>query len=158
MTALMTPPSPRLPRDLGASAILARFATFLRSLLTGGAATLVDVALLFILTSTFAFSPRAANVPALLAGALVQFFGNRHFAFRAGAGRVGRQAFLFALTEIVSLALNAIAYDAVARAIPLSPPAAALARAMTTNLVFLLWSYPVWRCVFRADTRAAQRG
>ena len=53
-------------------------------------------------------------MPALLAGAVVQFAGNRHFAFKAASRSLRRQAVLFALTEAVALTLNAFLYHAVA--------------------------------------------
>src|SRR6185503_4659886 len=123
--------------------------------LTGGAATLADMACLALLVGAMHVSPRAASLPALLVGAVVQFAGNRHFAFRAASGSLRRQAALFALTEIVALALNAALYDVAARALPLGTASAVLVRAVTTNLVFLLWSYPVWRRVFEVDGRAS---
>jgi putative flippase GtrA len=128
--------------------MLARFTTFARSALTGGAATLADLTVIAFATSVLHASPKAANVPALLVGAVVQFFGNKHFAFRARGGNLRRQAALFVATEAVALVLNAALYHAVASLFPLVPATAVLARAITTNLVFLLWSYPVWKRVF----------
>lgn len=126
-----------------------RLLTFLRSALAGGAATLVDVAVLAVLVSLFGLAPRVANVPSLVAGAGVSFVGNRHFAFRAGAGSLPRQAARFALVEIVGLALNAVLFDLAARALPPSALAATAARLAIGHVVFLAWSYPSWRRVFR---------
>lgn len=129
--------------------------TFLRSLITGGIATITDMTLLAFAVGVLHVSPRAANVPALLAGAIAQFFGNRHFAFRASKGKLGRQAVLFGLTEAVALGLNAILYNAVATFFPLTTLTAVVARALTTNAVFLCWSYPVWKRVFSVRTESA---
>jgi putative flippase GtrA len=139
---------PRRARDFG---------RFLRSALTGGAATLADVAVIGIAVGLFQVAPRAANVPALLVGAAIQFFGNRHYAFRASSGGLARHAILFAVVEVVALALNALLYDAVASRLPLDAGGAMVARALTTNLVFVLWSYPAWRRVFASGT-PKQRG
>ena len=133
-------PSPRL---------LARLATFARSALTGGAATVVDLGVIAFAVGVLHAPAAAANVPALLAGAVVQFVGNRHFAFRAGGGDMRRQAVLFALTEAVTMLLNGVLYHLVATRVALGPAGAVVARAVTTNLVFLLWSYPVWSRIFR---------
>jgi putative flippase GtrA len=133
----------------------ARFATFLRSALTGGAATLVDLAVIGAAVGLWHLSPAAANAPALLAGATVQFFGNRHFAFRARGGQLGRQAALFALAEAVTLALNFALYNAVVSRIALGAAGAVLTRAVTSNLVFVLWSYPVWKRIFQPAARPA---
>jgi putative flippase GtrA len=143
------------PKTSVAVPALTRFATFARSALTGGAATLADLAVIAFATGALHASPKVANVPALLVGAVVQFFGNKHFAFRAGGGDLRRQAALFVATEAVALALNAALYHGVASLAPLTPATAVLARAITTNLVFLLWSYPVWKRVFAAPAARA---
>ncbi len=132
----------------------ARLATFVRSALAGGAATLADLVVLGVAVGVLHVTPRVANLPALLVGAAVQFLGNRHFAFRAGKGPLGRQALLFALGEAIALVLNAALYDGVARLVPLSAAGAVMARAVTTNVVFLAWSYPVFKRVFRAPAGA----
>jgi putative flippase GtrA len=142
------------------SPLLTRFATFLRSLLTGGAATLADVGALAFAVGLLHASPAAASVPALLVGAAVQFFGNRYFAFRAARAPLANQALLFVATEAVTMLLNAVLYQAVAARLPLTLITAVIARIITTNLVFLLWSYPVWKRVFKpelAPSRATAR-
>ncbi len=126
-----------------------RLFRFLRSLLAGGAATLVDLGVLAILVSGFGLSPRIANVPALVAGGVVAFFGNRHFAFRATGGKVSEQAALFAVVEIIALALNGLLFDAAVRALPGHTDLYALVRLVTSHVVFVAWSYPLWRLVFR---------
>jgi putative flippase GtrA len=126
----------------------ARVATFLRSALAGGLATIADLGVIALAVGVLGVSARAANLPALLCGAMVQFFGNRHFAFRARSGSLRRQVVLFAATEAVALALNGVLYDLVAQRFTLGTATAVLARAITTSLVFLLWSYPVWKRVF----------
>jgi putative flippase GtrA len=129
--------------------LVARFATFLRSLLTGGMATLADVATLAFAVGVLHVSPSKASVPALLVGAAVQFFGNRYFAFRAARAPMANQAALFVATEAVTMVLNAALYQAVASHVHLTLTTAVIARVVTTNLVFLLWSYPVWKRVFK---------
>jgi putative flippase GtrA len=148
----------RRPRSASLKPLSERVATFLRSALAGGVATFVDLAVIAGTVGVLDASPRDANVPALLAGAVVQFFGNRHFAFRAGGASFGRQAALFAASEAVALALNAALYHAVAVAVPLDAAGAVVARAITTNLVFVLWSYPVWRRVFQPARAAGAAG
>jgi putative flippase GtrA len=123
-------------------------ATFARSALTGGAATLVDLGVIAFAVGLLHVTPAAANAPALLAGAAVQFFGNRHFAFRSKGGSLARQAGLFAVTEVVTLLLNFLLYHLVVTHVALGPAGAVLVRAITTNAVFVLWSYPVWSRIF----------
>jgi putative flippase GtrA len=127
----------------------ARLATFARSALTGGAATLVDLAVIAFAVGLLHLAPAVANVPALLAGAVVQFFGNRHFAFRGGSGGLARQAGLFAITEAVTMLLNGVLYHLIVTHVTLGTAGAVLVRAVTTNLVFVLWSYPVWKRIFQ---------
>jgi len=125
-----------------------KLATLFRSTIVGGAATAVDLLVLFLCMQGLGWSARAANIPALIAGGLVNFHGNRAFAFRA-TGAVERQAALFVLAELVTLGLNGVLYDAVVRAMHPAPIPAMVARLVVQNLVFLGWSYPVWRRVFR---------
>ena len=126
-----------------------RLATFARSALTGGAATVIDLGVIAFAVGLLHVTPAAANAPALLAGACAQFFGNRCFAFRNQGGSLARQAGLFAVTELVTMLLNFLLYHLVVTRMALGPGGAVLARAITTNLVFVLWSYPVWARIFR---------
>ena len=139
-----------------ARSLSSRLATFARSALTGGAATIVDLAVIALAVGVLHAPARAANVPALLAGAIVQFVGNRHFAFRAGGGDAKRQAILFALSEAVTMLLNGVLYHAVTTQMTLGPMGAVIARAVTTNVVFVLWSYPVWSRIFRPALPATE--
>ncbi len=117
---------------------------FLRSLLAGGMATVVDVGVLALLVAA-GVDARIANVPALLIGAIVSFVANRWFAFRAH-GDVARHAFGFSIVEAIALGLNAVLFDFAVRVVPGHP---VIERLVTTNLVYLLWSYPLWRLIFR---------
>jgi putative flippase GtrA len=121
---------------------------FLRALLAGGAATLVDLGVLALLVSLVGMSPRAANVPALVAGGLVAFVANRHFVFRAAAGSIVRQATLYVLVEAVALGLNGVLYDVVMRALATHGAWYAAVRLVTSHVVFLAWCFPMWRLVF----------
>ena len=120
-----------------------------RAGLAGGAATLSDLAVLALLVSALHVDARIANVPALLVGGVVNFVGNRHFAFRAARGSLARQAALYTLVEVVALALNGVLYDASIALVPGARGAYWLVRLATSHVVFLCWSYPLWRRVFR---------
>ena len=127
----------------------------LRALLAGGAATLSDVAVLAVLVSLVGLAPRAASVPALLVGGVVNFVANRHFAFRAVQGSLARQAILYTLVEIAALAANGALFDLVIRLLPNGLAWAYVpVRLVTSHLVFLAWSYPLWRFVFRVPRPA----
>lgn len=113
-------------------------------MLAGGLATLVDVGALALLVMA-GVDPRIANVPALLLGAIVSFVANRRFAFQA-RGDVARHALGFSVVEAIALGLNAVLFDVAVRLVPGHP---VVERLVTTNLVYLFWSYPLWRMVFR---------
>lgn len=135
---------------------LRRLGQLFRAFLAGAAATLADLAVLTVLVSGLGLAPRVANVPALLVGGVVNFLGNRHFAFRASTGSLPRQAALYTLVELVALALNGVLFDVAMRALPAHGAAYLLTRLVTSHVVFLLWSYPLWRLVFRVE-RPAER-
>ncbi|HTQ47199.1 MAG TPA: GtrA family protein [Polyangiaceae bacterium] len=123
----------------------------LRAGIAGIAATASDVATLALLVSVLHVDPRVANVPALVVGGVVNFVGNRHFAFRAQAGHVGKQAAGYTAVELVALALNGLLYDIVLRLVPGARPLYWLVRLATSHAVFLGWSYPLWGRVFRVQ-------
>ena len=125
-----------------------RILRFLRAGAAGLAATAVDLAVLALLVQVVHLDPRAASIPALIAGGVANFVGNRHFAFRAQSGPLARQAVLYTLVEVIALALNGVLYDAVLRTTPVTASAYVLVRIVTSHLVFLCWSYPLWRRVF----------
>ncbi len=122
--------------------------TLLRAGVAGLAATAADLATLTVLVSVPHVDPRLASLPALLVGGVVNFLGNRHFAFRARDGNVGKQVAGYTAVEIVALAVNGLLYDTVLRLVPGARAAYWLVRLVTSHAVFLGWSYPLWRRVF----------
>ena len=85
---------------------LVRLLRFGRALVVGSGATLTDFSVFTTCVRGMGMAPTSARLPALLAGACFQFFGNRSYTFRARAGSLSRQAWLFLLAEGVTLALN----------------------------------------------------
>ena len=122
-----------------------------RSLVAGAAATLADLGALAVLVSVAGLAPRVASLPALVAGGAVQFFGNRRWVFRAENGSLPRQVILFVLVEAIALGLNALFYDGAMHAV--SPHLYLAARLVTSNLVYVIWSYPMWHFVFGVERR-----
>jgi putative flippase GtrA len=116
-------------------------------MLAGGIATLVDLGTLGLLVSVLGVPARTASVPALLLGGSANFLGNRHFAFRATSGDAGRQAMLFGLVFVATFALSALFFDLATRA-GFGPYW--LVRLVVSNVVYLAWSFPMYRLVFRA--------
>jgi putative flippase GtrA len=122
--------------------------TLLRAGVAGLAATAADLATLAVFVSVLHVDARLASLPALLVGGIVNFLGNRHFAFRAKDGDVGKQVAGYTAVEIVAVALNGLLYDTVLRLVPGARAAYWLVRLATSHAVFLGWSYPLWRRVF----------
>jgi putative flippase GtrA len=127
-----------------------------KSMVAGGAATVVDLGALAFMVSLVGISPRVASVPALVLAGTVSFLGNRHFAFRAGAGDASRQAKLFVLVHLAALAWNAILFDLAIRGLGDRVPYWAL-RMVVSNVVYLSWSFPMFRRVFRVQASSAAR-
>jgi putative flippase GtrA len=127
-----------------------RLLVLARSLLAGGAATLVDLAALTAMVSLCGIAPRFASVPALVLAGAVNFLGNRHFAFRASSASAARQAKLFVLVHLVTLGLNAVVYDLALRALAAHVPYWAL-RLVVSNVIYLAWSFPMFKRVFRVE-------
>jgi len=132
--------------DPGLGALVARL---VRSAGAGAIATLIDLGTLSALVALAGVSPRAASVPALVMGAIAMFFGQKHLAFRARRGDSKREAVLFALVQIGGLAVNAILYELVMRAVPASARHYVAVRLVTTNVVWLAYSFPLWHLVFK---------
>jgi putative flippase GtrA len=125
-----------------------RLATLVRSVLAGGAATLSDLLTLAVLLAC-GVPARVASLPALIVGGVVNFHGNRHFAFRAASGSLHRQVVLYVATEAIALALNGVLFDAAIRGLHPGHVGVLVVRLATQNLVFLGFSFPLWRKVFR---------
>ena len=123
-----------------------RLLTFSRSAVVGAAATAADLLALLVLVQILAIPATLANVPALFAGVAVQFFGNKHFAFRDRSRDLLRQGMLFAVVEVGALLLNAIAFHAL---VSLTPVPYWAARLVGSSFVYLAYSFPLWGLVFR---------
>jgi len=144
-------PAEERPRDAhergGSGSPFRLLRRLVASLGVGVVATGVDLLTLFILVEVAGLAPTVANVPALLAGAAVQFLGCRHLVFKARKGSLARQLGGFVVTELGTLALNGIAFHLL---VTLTPVPYALARPLGTFLVFVGFSYPLWTRVFRS--------
>lgn len=125
---------------------MSKIRTFSRSGLVGIAATLVDLGALVLFVEPLGMPPVWANVPALLLGLLVQFFGNKFFAFSDHSKDYVRQGGLFALVEICAFTLNAIAFHllVVVFFMPYLP-----ARLLGSSMIYFAFSFPLWRLIFR---------
>jgi putative flippase GtrA len=126
-------------------ALLTRVLRFGRAIIVGSGATLVDFSVLTTCIRLVGLAPTSARLPALLAGASVQFFGNRTYTFRARAGRIGRQAKLFVVAEAITLGMNYGLFRLLATHVRVLPPE--LLSFAGTFVVFVTFAYPMRRLV-----------
>jgi len=124
---------------------LTRAYRFGRALVVGSGATLVDFSIFTTCVRAIDVAPTHARLPALLAGACVQFVGSRGYTFRARAGRLSRQLKLFVAAEAVTLGLNWSVFQLLIRHVRGLPPE--LVSFLGTGLVFVGFAYPVRRLV-----------
>jgi putative flippase GtrA len=123
--------------------------TLRRSALIGLAATVADLGMLALLVHGFGIAPGWANVPALSLGLVIQFVGNKFWAFKDGSmdrAALARQGSAFLAVEVIAFLLNAGFFHilAVAFAVP-----ALVARVVASGLVYFGFSYRLWALIFR---------
>jgi putative flippase GtrA len=125
---------------------------FVRAVIVGGGATAIDFIVLTSCIRVIGLAPVVARVPALIAGATFQFFGNRTFAFRAQAGSITRQAKLFIAAELIALPLNFAIFRWLVPRVKFVPPE--VISFLGTFIVFITFGYPMRRLViFRIPER-----
>ncbi len=121
---------------------------FFRSLGVGGIATLTDLLVLTLLVSGFGVHVRVASIPALTLGMLVQFVGNKRFAFRDRSREWVRQGVQFAGVELLGFAANAIAFDLL---VTHTPMPYLVARCLGTFVVYVSVCMPLWSRIFKPE-------
>ncbi|GEM_PF-975223 len=119
--------------------------SFSKSALVGIVATLSDLFLLFVLVDLFSLEPKWANIPTLLLGVSIQFFGNKHLAFQSKNTSPWKEGLLFTIVEIGALLLNAGLFHLGAVQYQLPYLATRLAVGL---LVYMFFSYPLWKGIF----------
>jgi putative flippase GtrA len=123
---------------------------FGRALIVGSGATAIDFAILTSCIRVVGLAPTVARVPALLAGASFQFFGNRTFTFHAQAGSLSRQAKFFVAAEVIDLLLNYSVFRFLVPRVTFLPPE--IVSFIGTFIVFVTFAYPVRKLlIFRRD-------
>jgi putative flippase GtrA len=128
-----------------------RLCVLFRSAVVGLLATASDLGSLLLLIHGVGLTKRAANVPSLLPGLLIQFVGNKLFAFDDRSREIVRQGSRFFLIELVAFGLNVLLFDML---VTLTPIHEILARLLGTNIVYLGFSFPMWSFfVFRSKAR-----
>ena len=140
------------PEPISAVQPISRLANWVarsvRGLGVGAVASVVDLAVLTLLVQLLRLHPTEANVPALLAGAGVQFLGCRHLVFGAASESIKHQAVRFAVVELMTLVLNAALFHLCAGLLPYP-----ILRIGITLLVYFGFSYPAWHWAFAPPAR-----
>jgi putative flippase GtrA len=134
------------------------FKRLLRSGAAGAGASVTDLLLLTGLVQLAGLTPEAANVPALLGGAVVMYFGQKHLAFRAHGKPTSREVLLFVAVQAGGLALTGLLFDLALRFRPELSDHYVVLRLITTNLVWLCYSFPLWHWVFRRPVAPLPHG
>jgi putative flippase GtrA len=80
-----------------------------------------------------------------MAGATVQFFGNRTYTFRAQRGSLSKQAKLFLAAELAALAMNWSLFQLLIVRLRSLPPE--MVSFIGTFLVFIGFAYPMRKLV-----------
>jgi putative flippase GtrA len=124
--------------------------TLRRSAVIGLLATLADMALIALFVHGLAVSPAIANVPALSVGLLIQFWGNKRYAFGDDSPTSSRQASAFLAVEAVAFALNVMFFHILAVGLEVTP---LLSRAIASALVYFAFSYRLWQIIFRPQSQ-----
>lgn len=123
-----------------------RIEVLLRSVGVGAVASGVDLAALALFTGALGLHPRMASAPALTLGGVVQFIGNKRFAFRNDDPTWIPQALHFAAVECATFLANLLLFDLASRVCTLPPVPL---RVVTTGIVYFSVSLPLWSQIFR---------
>jgi putative flippase GtrA len=135
--------------------VLRRLAVLVRSMGVGVFATATDLGVLALLVSGLGWSPRAASLPALLLGIVVQFLGNKLLAFDDRRPEWLRQGAQFMAVEALGFVANLVLFD---RAMALTHLPYLPVRLATTSFVYFAICLPLWTRIFRTGARPLQGG
>ena len=125
-----------------------KWLTFVKSLIAGAAATLADIATFAALHHALGVDKNLAFWPAQVVGGIVNFIGNRRFAFQAQGGSLASQMVPFFGVTVISWVLTwALFHFTVELAEPYLLPD--FVKLIASNAVYLGFSYPMFKRVFR---------
>ena len=117
-----------------------------RTLIIGGIASLIAWGTLVFLVQIVHLAPQVANIPSLIIGSLTQFLGNRFFVFKATERHYAKQAVEYVGVETAAFFLNASLFSAL---VTWTPIYYAAAQPVSSLCIFIFFSYPMWKLVFR---------
>lgn len=124
-----------------------------RSALVGAVATLTDLLVMVAAVEVAGLAPRTAAPLALATGVVVQFLGNKLYAFRDRSRAWLSQAAKFLVVEAAGYAANVLLFAWLSRFVPVPY---ALLRVGIGSLVYFAICLPLWSKIF--VTRGEPRG
>lgn len=120
-----------------------RLMCFVRTLIVGFWANVVDFSLLAACVRWLHIEALPSRFIALVLSGVLTFIGSRSFVFRVQSGNVPKQAGRFVAAELLGLVLNLVSFRLCASCAPLAAPE--LVSFVANALVFVGFSYPVRR-------------
>jgi putative flippase GtrA len=124
-------------------ALAERLRCYARSVFVAVWAGALDIGVLALCIHGLSIAPLASRALAIVLSGYVAFVGNRSFSFRAQAGSAPAQARRFALTELLALPLNLLAFRLCGHCMPSAAPE--LVGLAANALVFAAFLYPMRR-------------
>jgi putative flippase GtrA len=119
----------------------------MKSLGVGGIASIASVVSLMVLMEWAVVPNAIASFASLLVGSAIQFSGNRQWVFRS-SGSVLFQMPAFALMEAAAMGMNVGGFTVLTQTFHIPY---LLAHLLCVSSVFWLFSYPLWRRLFRSE-------
>lgn len=119
---------------------------FAKSGLIGIVASLTDMGILTLLVQFAGLPPHLAVIPSAISGSTIQFLGQRKFAFESKSEKVGTEAKWFIAGEMGSWLISAGILFLFTKFTSIHYT---IARILTGAIVFAVYSYPIWRLIFK---------
>lgn len=116
-----------------------------KSLGVGGVATIVSMGALYLLVEYAGMSAQWGNAISLPLGVIIQFVGNRFWAFDKAKGNPALQFPIFVGLEVTGIFINVGLFWVFTEKLAMHYM---LARLIGTGLVFWCFSYPLWQLLF----------
>ena len=128
----------------------------MRSSLIGVLATASDLTTLFSLMWFFDLDEKIANVPSLIPGLVVMFFGNKYFAFEDHSRHVVKQGTRFLYVETWVFIINVLLFHMLVKEWGFQHENGSLlpylARMIGTAITYFTFSFPFWTFIFHKTT------
>ena len=114
------------------------------------------MALLVFQVELLHISPIVAFWPAMIVGSLIQFLGNKRYAFQVKTNhRLPQELIYFAISEIISWGLNWVGFYLLVTRMGVNY---VLGRGVVSAVVYCGVSYPLWKWIFRGAADDSEMG